>query len=157
MNPRPVLVCRASNRGILIIGKEGETFYPKGAYPRVLWEDLPERRHYREEEFINECMKAVAMRDPRYLSSLPPEKARRMKFLCNKTVGIMLKLKLEAANSWSKGALRPFLKKHVAISKSERVSDLIINDLNDLRLDIEIPRPVLVTELLRLKDQLREV
>lgn len=152
MSSRPVLVCRASKQGIVFIGENNNRPYPWSELMRELWEDLPRNDKMSEDEaFIDECMRSFCISDPRFLNSLPPREAKRMKWLRVMTKNVMVDLKVQAAHNWSKRVLNPWLNRHIPISKTERVSDLLIKDADDGYLDINIPRPVLIDALLRMK------
>lgn len=66
---------------------------------------------------------------------------------------LIVRLKKEIAHAWSVRVLRPFLGRK--LSRTERVADLVINDVVDLQLDIVIPRPLLIEQIRLLRDKIR--
>lgn len=144
---RPVLVCRASNKGVLILREEGNTFYP-----RTRGGKAPARWLEEDELFIKHCLSGVRKMTPEELQQLPPEQVRKIDALNRKALTKIIHLKRDIAHSWTQCAVRPF--GNIPISKTEKISDLIVDDRDkDLYLDIDIPRPLLIQELMKLKER----
>lgn len=146
---KPTLVCKASNKGVLIIGKGCNTFYPN-----VIKGKAPAKNVTEDEQFIRYCLSGIKKMSPEEVSSLHPDRIREIQGLNRRALTTIVRLKRDVANSWSKGVLKPFLEKCTRISEHETVKDLIIDDVKDLQLDIDIPHSLLVSELLKLKDNI---
>lgn len=136
--PRPTLVCKASKEGVLIVRREGNLFFPKDR------RDSPSPRMSDEEMFIRYCVSGTKRIPPRELQRLTPEKIREIDQLHRRTMTIIVRMKEEIAKSWTTNVMRPFARKRIA-------HELIIDDIRDLQLDIDIPRPVLISKLMELQ------
>lgn len=137
--PRPTLVCKASEEGVLIVRRNGNLFFPKGR------KEPPLPRMSEEEMFIRYCVSGTKRIPPRELQRLTPEKIREIDQLHRKTMTIIVRMKEEVAKSWTTNVMRPFARKRIA-------HEMIIDNIRELQLDIDIPRPVLIGRLLGLQE-----
>lgn len=136
------LVCKGSKRGVLDMSDGHIHFYPS---------HIPEAEGElgEDEIFLHYCMCGTRRMTPSERREMGPEALQQIDELNKRALTVIVKLKIQIANIWSRRMLKPFMGR--PISKTETISDLIIDDIRDLQLDIVIPRPVLINALVRLK------
>lgn len=143
---KPRLVCRASDKGVLVIYHGRNIFYPK-----MIGGKFPAKKMTEDEKFIKYCLSGIRHLTPEEIQQLGPGEIEEIIALNKKALTILVHLKAEVAEYWTRSFLKPFLGKRMPTSETEWVDNLIIDDIRDLQLDIEIPRPILFNELLKLK------
>ena len=134
------LVCKASKKGVLVLGKKRNYFYPK-----TLKGKQPHPRLTRDEQFIKHCISGVKKLTADELRGMSPEQIQEIDKLHKKAMTIIVRMKAEVALAWSKGALKPFCNR-------SGINELVIDDIEEQFLEIDIPRPILIARLLELRE-----
>lgn len=145
---QPVLACRASNKGVLVIDTTRGTNVFHSNQRRKGYQFTGEVTE--DEQFIRYCLTGLKRMTPQELHALHPDQIRAIDQLHKKALSRIIRLKGEIAKSWSKQVLKPFEQKHKAC-----VQELIIDDIREIQLDIDIPRPILLHELFKLRREVR--
>ncbi len=146
---KPTLVCRASKAGVLILGKKNNTFYPN-----ILKGKLPAKRLTSDEQFIRQCLSGIKNMPREELERLSPRDIEQIEQLHKKAMTRIVRMKEEIARKWTEGILKPYLNKRIPTSEHEMMNELVIRDLEDMHLELDIPRPFLIRELLQLRETL---
>lgn len=151
MRKNVTLMARATRDGILVVKKGHNTFYPKEHH------ELRRGPLSEDEIFLRMCFQGTRWMNERELRELHPDRIVEIEHLHKKALTIIVKLKEEIARSWTLAALSGFLRKNTRFpGTADRhlvmMSDFVIDDIQELRLDIDIPRPLLIERLLALKD-----
>lgn len=147
---KPELVCRASSNGVLILRGDNVQFYPKRERAK-----FPAKGMTEDELFIKHCLCGIKHLTPSEINCLSDEQIQNIIQLNKRAMTKIVRMKEEVAHKWSEVALRGFIQKGTKFSKEGGkdfyVKDFVINDIRELQLDIDIPRPVLIAELMRLR------
>lgn len=141
----PILVCKASPEGVLVIDRGHNVFYPK-----VLKGKLPAKQFTEDERFLHYCFSGIKRVNPDELRRMTPDHIQYIEQLNKRAMSVIVRLKEQIAHDWSVGILKPWL----CYGKNYRstITQLVIDDIREIQLPIDIPRPILINELLKLKE-----
>lgn len=139
------LVCKASAEGVLLVGGGYNVFYPKTSRGK-----LPAKQPTEDERFLHYCFSGIKRVNPEEVRRMTPEHIQYIEHLNKRAMSVIVRLKEQIAHDWSIGILKPWLacgRKHQGL-----INQLVIDDIREVQLPIDIPRPILINELLKLKE-----
>lgn len=136
---KPQLVCKATPKGVTILeGKKIMHYSGKS-------ELVPRKRYDKDsdERFIEYCLYGTRKIPIFVLKEMTAGEVSKIRDLHKRSTLAIISLKEEIVKSWTK----PFGSYRSPIGKA-----LQIKDLRDIYVEIYIPRPLLINELLKLKN-----
>lgn len=97
-----------------------------------------------DETFIKRCLCGIKHIPPEELHTMSEEEIQGIIRLNKLAMTRIVRLKEEIAKGWTSSLLKPLLHNRMA-------RQLVIEDVQELYLDIDIPRPLLINALMQLK------
>lgn len=146
----PTLICSATPHGVTIYAGPYAGFYPKS-------QRLKEGHHRffcGDEQFLEFCLHGTKHIPLSKLEKMDLARITYIKELNRKALSLIVNLKKDIAVRWSREILAPWKGKCIHCSDGQFPIDLLLihnHDLEEMRMDIQIPRPILISQLLTLK------
>jgi len=146
----PTLVCSATPGGVTIYDGPYAGFYPKSQRLK----EGRARSFCGDEQFLEFCLHGIKNIPRDRLEKMDLARVAYIKDLNRKALSLIVNLKKDITSRWSREVLAPWQGKYIR-SKSNifAVDELLIHnqDLEEIIMDIHIPRPILIAQLFTLK------